>query len=415
MKILCLVDRYFPDSNANTICCDNIMEYFKSQGHQVDFFAIKNDETDADFSVYNGSNVVKEGTYLTRAMHKYGKKYNAKKWMDFPWLFRKFNGLIKKIQILFKRNTTQAVSLDVLSTRKIYKKITSINKHYDCLFTFSMPFALMVIGDQLMKYGIADKWYPVFLDSFVLNDCLFTHDVNHRKKVATRVLKRANHIFMVKGIKDWNIKHGYNPPYHEKTTEIFIPILQEVNLPKRESKKTALVYTGGFYRDIRNPEKMFDIISSLPLEFNFNVFSRGCEDIVESKKEKFSEKILNIGGYISHEECLQEMANADFLINLGNTMKQQMPSKILEYMGTGKPIINFYFVEEDMCLPILEKYPLSISINLNNYSQKDIDDLAKFIKDNKGKQLSYEEATKNLKEYRVDNIVKRIYKEVCHE
>ena len=31
------------------------------------------------------------------------------------------------------------------------------------------------------------------------------------------------------------------------------------------------------------------------------------------------------------------------------------------------------------------------------------------------KQLSYEEATKNLKEYRVDNIVKIIYKEVCHE
>lgn len=417
MKILCLVDKYYPDASANTVCCENIMEYFKAQGHQVDFFAIKNDETDADFSVYNGSNVIKEGTYITKMMQKYGEKYNAKIWMDFPWFFRKFHGFVRKLQILFKRNTTQFISMDLLSPKKIYKKILKINDHYDCLFTFSMPFALNVIGEKLMKYGLADRWYPVFLDSFVYNDCLFKNKIDYRKKVAQRILKNADHIFMVEGIKRWNLKHDYNPYYHDKTTEILIPTLKKVEMPKsiKDNNKTVLVYTGGFYRDIRNPEKMFDIISKIQKDCEFKVYSRGCEDIVERKKELFQKESLLIGGYISHEQCLHEIANADFLVNLGNTMKHQMPSKILEYVGMGKPIINFYFIKEDMCLPILEKYPLVININLNDYSQDDIDKLIEFIKMNKGKALSYEEATQDLIDYRVENIAKVIYKETCHE
>ena len=170
MKILCLVDKYYPDASANTICCENIMEYFKSQGHQVDFVSIKYNIDDVDISECNGSKVIKISTYHDKLLKKHGKRYNAKKWMDFPWFFRKFHGLIRKFKILFKKNTTQQISLDILNSKKIYKKILKINNHYDCLFTFSMPFAFNVIGEKLMRYGLADRWYPLFLDSFVYND-----------------------------------------------------------------------------------------------------------------------------------------------------------------------------------------------------------------------------------------------------
>ena len=87
-----------------------------------------------------------------------------------------------------------------------------------------------------------------------------------------------------------------------------------------------------------------------------------------------------------------------------------MPSKIFEYIAMGKPIINFYFNEEDMCLPILEKYSLAVNINLNKTDDKTVKFIEEFINKNKGVVLSYKEATKELEDYKVENVAKKILK-----
>ena len=411
MKVLCLVDKYFPDSSANTICADNIANFFKAKGHQFDFLAIKNSADDLDYAVYNGSNIIKIGTYYDDVLKKYGKKYNAKSWMELPWFFRKIRSFFQRLKSITRISTGYS-SLDVLDYNGLYKKITKINKHYDCLITFCMPFAFQVVGKELMKRGIADRWYPIFLDAFVYNKCLAISKINYRKKVAKKVLKKANHIFMVDGIVGENKKQCFNPEYHKKVTEIYIPMLKEVSLPKIEktTKKTNLVYAGLFYRDIRNPEKMLNILSRLSSECEIKLFGQGCEDIVDEKKKLFDKSTINLGGLISHEECLNEISKADFLINLGNSITNQMPSKVFEYISFGKPIINFYFTEEDMCLKVFKSYPLAFNINVNNYTEEDVKNLNKFIYENKGKLLNYKEATKNLEDYKVENIAEKIYR-----
>lgn len=414
MKILCLVDKYHPDSSANTVCCDNIADYFKSKGHQVDIATIKWNVDDNDYDVYNGSNIIKLDTYWIGILRKKGKKYNATKWSDFPWLFRKCNSLIRKIKCIFRRNFTNFMSLDCIDYNYSLKAIQKINSHYDILITFTMPAALQVIGNELMKRKLADRWYPIFLDAYVHNKALSNQKINYRKKLISRILKRANHIFMVDGIKGENLKQGYNPEYHNKTTEIFIPMIKEMNLPNIEktTKTTTLIYAGMFYRDLRNPEKMLEILSKLSENEEINIFGQCCEDIIEEKMPLFKNCKLNFNGLIPHKECLEEISKADILINLGNSITNQMPSKILEYISFGKPIVNFYFTEEDMCLPILKKYPLSININVNNYTEEDIENLKLFIKKNKGVKLNFEDATKNLVEYRVNSIADKIYKVV---
>lgn len=409
MKILCLVDRYYPDSSANTICCDNIAEILKGKGHSVDFLAIKNSPDDKDFDIYKGSNVIKIETYQHRLLRKYGEKYHANKWMDFPWAFRRFHGVLQKVKIPFKPLTTGLVSLDTLNVKDIANKIKKLNIKYDCLLSYSMPFEFIVISGKLMDLGIAKRWYPIFLDPYVFNTTLSKHKIGFRKRLAQKTLEKANHIFMVDGIMSENIKKDYVPKYHKDTTEIFIPMLKEckVKQTKQNNEKPLLCYTGGFYRDIRNPEKMLQILSKLD-NIEFRWFGRGCEDIVNREKINFKNSEFVIGGKVEHERCIQELFYADFLINLGNSITNQMPSKIFEYIAYGKPIINFYFSEQDMCLPILEKYPLGLNINLNNSSEKDIETLSKFIKENKGKQLSYEEATKNLEDYKIENVAKTI-------
>ena len=412
MKILCLVDKYHPDSSANTVCCDNIAEYFKSNGHQVDIATIKWNVDDKDYEVYNGSNIIKLDTYWIGILKKKGKKYNARKWSDFPWLFRKVNSFIQKVKCVFRNTYTNFMSLDCIDYNYVMTAIQKISNHYDALITFTMPAAFQVIGRELMKRNIADHWYPFFLDAFVYNKALKKSKINYRKKLMKNTLEKATHIFMVDGIKSENLKHKYNPEYHNKTTEVFIPMIKEMCLPeiKKDNNKTTLIYAGIFYKELRNPEKMLDVLSCLTDNEEINIFSKCCEDVLEEKKALFTGCKININGMIPHKECLEEISKADILINLGNTVTNQMPSKILEYISFGKPIVNFYFTEEDMCLPILKNYPLVFNINLNNYTKEDIEDLKIFIKNNKGVKLNFDEATKNLVDYRVENIAEKIYK-----
>ena len=81
---------------------------------------------------------------------------------------------------------------------------------------------------------------------------------------------------------------------------------------------------------------------------------------------------------------------SDFLVNLSNSVRLQAPSKLLELVSTGKPVINFYF-HQDSGYHIIEKYPLGININ-NKQSFDDIfTSVTNFIENNKGKAISFAE------------------------
>ena len=51
------------------------------------------------------------------------------------------------------------------------------------------------------------------------------------------------------------------------------------------------------------------------------------------------------------------MRAADVLVNIGNTVQNQMPSKLWEYIATGKPILGVCLTRECNTLPYLTQYP----------------------------------------------------------
>ena len=67
---------------------------------------------------------------------------------------------------------------------------------------------------------------------------------------------------------------------------------------------------------------------------------------------------------VSSSEATSIRNNADFLINIDNTNMTQVPSKLFEYISTGKPIINFYFNDKSPSLVYLQRYPLCLNIKV---------------------------------------------------
>ena len=73
MKILCIMDKYYPDSSANMICGNNIMNFFKNKGYLVDFLVLKETFDSQEFINIEGSNVIRIGTYTDKYLKKFSK------------------------------------------------------------------------------------------------------------------------------------------------------------------------------------------------------------------------------------------------------------------------------------------------------------------------------------------------------
>ena len=69
------------------------------------------------------------------------------------------------------------------------------------------------------------------------------------------------------------------------------------------------------------------------------------------------------------------MEKADILVSVGNKQSDYLPSKVLEYIGTGKKIIHFYSDPQDVSLDYFRRYPKVLLIS----ELESVDDVIKKI------------------------------------
>ena len=148
-----------------------------------------------------------------------------------------------------------------------------------------------------------------------------------------------------------------------------------------------LLYSGWLYSNIRSPKYFLDILSRLDDRFVVTFMGRECEKLTERFDVHTKAELITVSQQ-PYEVALQAMANADIMINIGNSVPVHMPSKTLEYINTGKPFVNFYKMDDCPTLYYTKRYPLCL-----NMSEKDpdLDAAARrfidFCVENKGKTV----------------------------
>lgn len=176
---------------------------------------------------------------------------------------------------------------------------------------------------------------------------------------------------------------GTFKPYWEKMRVVNFPLLVKTTRDeckvKEHSGKTRLVYAGTLYRKLRNPSFLLSILTALSSELDFEALFLGsgdCEDILE-KAEIDSRNAIKFLGMQPHEAALEYIDSADILLSIGNAESPMAPSKIFEYMATGKPIVHTYTYEKDPCLEPLRKYGNALIIKEDD--KFDISQLQAFV------------------------------------
>lgn len=143
------------------------------------------------------------------------------------------------------------------------------------------------------------------------------------------------------------------------------PVIQEI---KNEEDKIRLVYAGTLYKQMRNPESLLNILVDISKKIEIDVYFLGggdCEELL-NKAERDSNGVVKYLGMQPHDIAMDYLARADILLSIGNAESPMAPSKIYEYMSTGKPIVHTYTYDGDPCIAPLKKYGNALLIRDGN-------------------------------------------------
>lgn len=197
-----------------------------------------------------------------------------------------------------------------------------------------------------------------------------------------------------------------NPKHQESSEMTGMVCKQEYNC----------VFAGGIYRAARNPAYTLKLFSSLS--------GTGIKlSIIGAEKENMRE-FLDIGeiasnisfyGRLPLKEAQRYMEQSDVLVNIGNIMTNQVPSKIFEYISQGKPIVNVCVNHNCPSLPYLEKYPYVLNLFEGEDTDKQVQKLKGFIRECAGKRLSAEYIAKEYETCTAAYCARQMMKIICQE
>jgi glycosyltransferase involved in cell wall biosynthesis len=249
------------------------------------------------------------------------------------------------------------------------------NQRFDAMITVSHPFSGHMVGLAMKKEWQSLRWVADMGDPFSL---LSDTPVNNSKLYARRNREAERQVLQscdraaVTTPETLELYREAFPEEVEKMTVIG-PLLSasECNDRKASSPLTGrdgvatLLFVGTLYGGIRSPEPLLRVVKvlrqSVPVELHLIGKMLQCDDHFEPYRDDIGSSLF-IHGELPREEALAAMHDCTALVNIGNETSFQLPSKIVEYAATGKPIVNFAHIEQDSSAQFLSRHGCFLNV-----------------------------------------------------
>lgn len=192
-------------------------------------------------------------------------------------------------------------------------------------------------------------------------------------------------------------------PDLEKATPMEFPNVSMIPITpttRENPEKRICVFAGRVYHGIRNPKYTV----SLFLQLNDPNTELHLYGVTEEELASFGMTDLAPGRIFCHGLCpldvVQErIQQADIVVNMGNIMTNQVPSKIFEYISSCKPILNIATNMQCPSIPYMQRYPRALTLVEGEENiQEAVCRLVAFIKDNAGAMADQQEILSAFRE-----------------
>lgn len=335
--------------------------------------------------------------YITSFRHNlfkwclYNLKTNKHILISRALLFAVRSCMIIQTQYTFPDSRSWEIDAYNKVMERIYK-----DQPFSCVLAVSENFVIQMAALEFKKKHQEVKWISFVLDPYA------EFYIYYKRKLFKSYWKKAN---FKKEREIYNAAdfclftpemYNYVQRAFDVDSKKIFPIEfslngnLEANPTIVENNLCRLVFAGMVYKEIRNPEFMLSVLSKIEnIQVDLYIKERcECEDILS----KFISNKIHRSTFVDRAQYVEMIRNTyDILINIGNVSSLQSPSKTVELLSTGKPIINFYFTEDSQ-YEMIEKYPLGI--NVKDQDPEAVEKISCFCRAMKGKVMPFKEVEK---------------------
>ncbi len=355
MRVLFIVEDDFPQKGACTSLLKNM--FFSGGLIEKDVFvevlAAKNYLTEK--KAENCGDIKVHNTVLMSKVSFQQYKERA-----FKEPFKVIYGLVRKT--LFKMNKEL---INPYNLKALVRKIKKINSEkFDAVVVVMGGFEIAAAALNFKKKNPDTKLVVYQVDPCSTNEA---HPVSTRKmrEEFERELFEISDAVITTPILLEEAKKTYQGDIISKMTAMEFPnVVPHSDDRCNNSENIRCLFTGYIYGNFRNPDYCFRLFDKVDERIKLELLAT-----VESKMfDKLKNHRVIHHGRKSLDETRKELMDADILVNIGNKMLNQVPSKLFEYISYGKPIINICKNRNCPTIPYLEKYKYA----LNLYEEDDI-------------------------------------------
>lgn len=111
-----------------------------------------------------------------------------------------------------------------------------------------------------------------------------------------------------------------------------------------DSGMLELLYTGSFY-SFRSAQMLLDVVLSVP-GVRLSIATIRAPDYLLEYVDR-SQGRIRLLGFLPHTAAVAAQRQCDILVNLANADPVQVPGKIFEYLGAGKPVMHLRGEHQD--------------------------------------------------------------------
>jgi hypothetical protein len=330
-KILLVSSAFYPEISPRSFRATELAKEFYRQGHQV---VVITQPRDHDYTLF-----LQDFPIVL-------KMWSRPRFPRIPKFKRKPFSILTRVvsrilQVLFEYPFIE----------EMYKVSRMLRKEagYDLMISFAVPYPVHwgVAKARSPKRPVSKTWVADCGDPY-MGDVLDSF----RKPfyfgiLEKRFSRKADYI----SIPVESARPAYYPEFHHKIR--VIPQGFEFELhrgPEREVSNPVkeFAYAGGFLHGIRDPGALMRALVNCKVPFKFHVFTNQPE-VIREYQEALDGK-LNISGYIERDKLMEILSGMDFLINFDNNTTLNVPSKLIDYALTGRPVLNIArdFSEADL-------------------------------------------------------------------
>ena len=400
-KILFIVLRFYPDDGATSNCLMNICRVMRDEGISVHVMCVPADPHEKECEVH-------EGIVVHRIMCKAycaKKKFKSNLICYGECLLEK---AISDIQVHHKR-----AGLDMVLTKKIRKHTNQLHstEKFDAIIAvcgnFEMARAILQNSFENTCRGL----YQV--DPYWTNQMLLQQGKENRKRLEQSVYRQFNCVFttpLVFGENKHEATFDLSRTVPVEFPNVLKPDSSSINIFPDGDKRIKLLFTGYLSADVRNPKRLWELLRYMPEDLIRCYFlgNATIQDLGEYVEDLF-DKVVFLGN-IPLKECFGAMQQADILVNIGNNMPNQVPSKLFDYISMGKPILNLAKTHSCPTIDYLKNYPLAINIFDDEEIAESAEKMKFFCINEKGKRIPFTEVEKLYRDHTPQTVAHQMRK-----